>query len=102
MSEAKLVDPGLVFSTSSSSSSDKNTTAATRSEYKFTIKATSGVAVWVWLDYPAGLVGRFDDNAFVLWKGEEKEIGFRIIEGEAKIGWEGKTTVRSLWDNYLP
>lgn len=100
LSEAKLVDPGLVISSSSPLSSSNNVNA---NQYKFTVKATKGVAVWVWLDYPAapGLVGRFDDNAFLLRKGEEKEIGFRIIEGgKGKI--EDEVTVRSLWDNYLP
>lgn len=65
--------------------------------------------MWVWLDYPAGLLGRFDDNAFLLRKGEEKEIWFRLIddeEGRGKRGevgwWQKKVTVRSLWDNYLP
>lgn len=95
LSEAKLVDPGLVLSSNSSSSSNAN-------QYKFTITATRGVAVWVWLDYPAapGLVGRFEDNAFFLLKGKEKEIGFKTIEGVGKI--EDEITVRSLWDNYLP
>lgn len=121
LSEAKLVDPGLLLSSSSSfsfsfssffSSSPSNDNA---NEYKFTVTATTGVAVWVWLDYPAGLVGRFDDNAFLLRKGEEKEIWFRLIiddddddeeggrEGGKKVGgWQKKVTVRSLWDNYLP
>ena len=100
LSEAKLVDPGLVLSPSSSSSSSSNNINA--NQYKFTITATRGVAVWVWLDYPAapGLMGRFEDNAFLLLKGKEKEIGFKIIEGEGKI--EDEVTVRSLWDNYLP
>lgn len=84
LSEAKLVDPGLVLSSNSSPSSPTSTKNINANQYKFTVKATKGVAVWVWLDYPAagpGLVGRFDDNAFLLRKGEEKEIGFRIIEG---------------------
>lgn len=104
LSEAKLVDPGLVLSSSSSSPSCNDNAH----QYKFTVTATTGVAVWVWLDYPAGLVGRFDDNAFLLQKGEEKEIGFKFIDDEegeegGKLGgWQKKVTVRSLWDNYLP
>lgn len=106
LSEAKLVDPGLVLS---SSSNDDNTTTTTSSstsakdQYKFTIKATTGFAVWVWLEYPAapGLVGRFDDNAFLLRKGEEKEVVFRTVSG-GEGGWEDEVTVRSLWDNYVP
>lgn len=111
LSEAKLVDPGLVLSSSASSSSsnDDNTTTTTSSstsakdQYKFTIKATTGFAVWVWLEYPAapGLVGRFDDNAFLLRKGEEKEVVFRTVSG-GEGGWEDEVTVRSLWDNYVP
>lgn len=115
LSEAKLVDPGLVLSFSSFSSFLSSFLSSSPSndnanQYKFTVTATTGVAVWVWLDYPAGLVGRFDDNAFLLRKGEEKELWFRITddeegggEGGKKVeGWQKKVTVRSLWDNYLP
>lgn len=109
LSEAKLVDPGLVLSFSSFSSfspffsflssSPSNDNA---NQYKFTVTATTGVAVWVWLDYPAGMVGRFNDNAFLLRKGEEKEIRFRLIDDdEGGGGWQKKVTVRSLWDNYI-
>lgn len=103
LSEAKLVDPGLVLSSSSSSPSNDNA-----DQYKFKTTATTGVAVWVWLDYPAGLIGRFDDNAFFLRKGEEKDIGFKFHDDEegeerGKVwGWQKEVTVRSLWDNYLP
>lgn len=102
LSEAKLVDPGLVLSSSSSFSSCSSSNNINANQYKCTVTATTGVAVWVWLDYPAapGLVGRFEDNAFFLLKGKEKEIGFKTIEGEGKI--EDEITVRSLWDNYLP
>lgn len=100
LSEAKLVDPGLVLSSTSSSTNDH------ADQYKFTVTATKGVAVWVWLDYPAGLVGRFDDNAFLLRKGEEKIIGFKFVDDEKERGkdggWQNKVTVRSLWDNNLP
>lgn len=100
LSEAKLVDPGLVLSSSSSSPSNDSA-----DQYKFKITATTGVAVWVWLDYPAGLIGRFDENAFFLRKGEEKDIEFKFHDDEegGKVWrWQKKVTVRSLWDNYLP
>lgn len=100
LSEAKLVDPGLVLSSSSSSPCNDNA-----DQYKFKITATTGVAVWVWLDYPAGLIGRFDENAFFLRKGEEKDIEFKFHDDEegGKVWrWQKKVMVRSLWDNYLP
>lgn len=124
LSEAKLVDPGLVLSFSSPFSSISSISSFSSffssffssspsyedaNQYKFTVTATTGIAVWVWLDYPAGLLGRFDDNAFLLRKGEEKEIRFRLIDDEEGGGkgrevgwWQKKVTVRSLWDNYLP
>jgi len=49
LKDAQLVDPGLQLIYSNST---KN----------FTVTATTGVAAWVWLDYPAGAVVAFDSN----------------------------------------
>ncbi|KAL2861702.1 glycoside hydrolase superfamily [Aspergillus pseudodeflectus] len=64
----------------------------------FTVEAKSGVSLYTWLDYPAGLVGYFDENAFVLIPGQRKEIEF-VRQVDGKDGeWQRKVTVRSLWD----
>jgi beta-mannosidase len=64
----------------------------------FTVEAKSGVSLYTWLDYPAGLVGYFDENAFVLIPGQRKEIEF-VTQVDGKDGeWQRKVTVRSLWD----
>ncbi|ORY15621.1 glycoside hydrolase superfamily [Clohesyomyces aquaticus] len=88
LSNAKLVDPGLVLSHSNSNSSGF-----------FTVKATKGVAAWVWLDYPAGAVLNFDANAFWLMPGEEKQVRYKVKSDTTGGNWTDGATVRSLWDN---
>ncbi|PVI08499.1 glycoside hydrolase family 2 protein [Periconia macrospinosa] len=100
LSSAELVDPGLELTYSNDSG-------------KFTVKATKGVAAWVWLDYPGsassasasaveGTVVSFEANAFWLVQGEEREVGYNVKKGgEVDSEWVRGVTVRSLWDNYV-
>lgn len=64
---------------------------------KFTDEAKSGVAIYTWLDYPAGVVGHFEDNSLVLVPGKKREIGF-AQDGSTRGDWVGGVTVKSLWD----
>jgi len=80
LSEAKLVDPGLTLKYNNASE-------------KFVVEATTGVAAWVWLDWP-GVNGHFEANGFWLGKGEVKEVGF--VGG---LSDPGIVTVSSLFDN---
>lgn len=64
----------------------------------FTVEAKSGVSLYTWLDYPAGLVGYFDHNAFVLKPGQKKEIRFIVQEDHSDGGWQREVSVRSIWD----
>lgn len=64
----------------------------------FTVESKSGVSLYTWLDYPAGLVGYFDHNAFVLAPGQKKEIRFIVQEDHSDGEWQREVTVRSLWD----
>ncbi|KAF2472087.1 putative beta-mannosidase [Lindgomyces ingoldianus] len=89
LSNAKLVDPGLELSHSNSTST-------------FTVKATKGVAAWVWLDYPSGAVLNFDANSFWLLTGEEREVGYTVKSDTTGGKWIDGVTVRSLWDNTVP
>ncbi|KAF2145191.1 glycoside hydrolase family 2 protein [Aplosporella prunicola CBS 121167] len=89
LAESKLVDPKLTLSYS-------NTTN------KFVVKATTGVAVWAWLDHPADVVLSFDENAFLLLPGQAKEVGYKIRSGSISDEWIDKVTVRSLWNNTVP
>ncbi|KAF2267100.1 putative beta-mannosidase [Lojkania enalia] len=89
LSKAKLVNPGLQLTHSHVTS-------------KFTVVATTGVAAWVWLDYPAGVVLNFDSNAFWLLPGEEREIGYRVKSDTTDGKWVDDVVVRSLYDNMLP
>ncbi|KAF7587182.1 hypothetical protein BBP40_007645 [Aspergillus hancockii] len=65
---------------------------------KFTVEAKSGVSLYTWLDYPAGVVGYFDKNAFVLLPGQKKEIGFSVQEDSTHGKWVEGVTVQSLWN----
>lgn len=65
---------------------------------KFTVEAKSAVSLYTWLDYPAGVVGYFEDNSFVLVPGQKREIGF-IVQDDKTVGnWARHVSVSSLWD----
>lgn len=64
----------------------------------FTVEAKSGVSLYTWLDYPPGLVGYFDHNAFVLTPGQKKEIRFIVQENHSDGEWQREVSVRSIWD----
>ncbi|KAL0265108.1 hypothetical protein SLS55_001067 [Diplodia seriata] len=91
LAEASLVDPKV----SVTHSGDAGTGT-------FIVTAEKGVAAWVWLDYPANAVVFFDDNAFWLLPGENKEVGYTVQKDDTGSAWVDGVTVRSLWDNTLP
>ncbi|KAL4971994.1 glycoside hydrolase superfamily [Aspergillus desertorum] len=82
-----LVDPGLELSY------DAQTGV-------FTVEAKSGMSLYTWLDYPAGLVGYFTENAFLLARGQKKKVHFVVQDGpdDGDWEWQSEVTVRSLWD----
>ncbi|KAL4896133.1 beta-mannosidase A [Aspergillus ambiguus] len=80
-----LVDPHLVL--------HHNANAQT-----FTVEARSGVSLYTWLDYPAGVLGYFEDNGFVLIPGKKREIRFIVQEDRTGGKWAQEVTVQSLWD----
>jgi beta-mannosidase len=82
----KMVDPTLSL----------NYDDATR---KFMVMAESGVAAWIWLDHPAGVVGNFEDNGFWLLPGQKKEVGFKLNSDKTGGKWVKEVMVRSMWDN---
>ena len=86
LSKAKLVDPGLQLSYSTATGN-------------FTVQATSGVAAWVWIDYPAGAVVSFDTNGFWLLPGRAREVGVNVKSDETGGKWVEGVSVRSMWDN---
>ncbi|KAL1998178.1 hypothetical protein VTN02DRAFT_6714 [Thermoascus thermophilus] len=81
----KLVDPRLALSYSPRMG-------------KFTVEARGGVSLYTWLEAPAGTVGYFDDNAFVLLPGQKREVGFTLQTDSTGGKWAEAVTVRSLWD----
>ncbi|KAJ5596322.1 hypothetical protein N7450_002780 [Penicillium hetheringtonii] len=68
----------------------------------FTVEAKNGVSLYTWLDYPAGVVGYFDENHFTLLPGEKKGIKFNVQKDETDGKWVKGVTVRSLWDQTTP
>lgn len=88
LNTAALVDPGLELSFSNST---KN----------FTVTAASGVAAWVWLDYPDGLIGNFDSNAFWLGKNQSREVSFKLKSDTTGGDWVNGVTVQSMWNQTL-
>nr|POE65923.1 beta-mannosidase a [Quercus suber] len=85
---AALVDPGLTL---------------THCPYTrtFSVTAISGVAAWVWLDYPAGAVVNFERNAFWLLPSQTAEIGYVVQRDETHGKWVQGVTVQSLWNQTL-
>lgn len=88
LKDAALVDPGLQLNYSNST---KN----------FTITATSGVAAWVWLDYPSGAVVHFDSNAFWLQPNQSRQVGYTVQSDSTDGKWIEGVTVESLWNQTL-
>ncbi|KAF2664999.1 glycoside hydrolase family 2 protein [Microthyrium microscopicum] len=91
LSSAKIVDPGLKLT-------------HVPKELKFVIKATSGVAAWVWLDYPADVLVTFDNNGFWVSPDLPMIVKYEVHEDNGKIpwGWADNVTVQSIWDFTLP
>lgn len=88
LKDAQLVDSGLTLRYNHSSNT-------------FTVEATKGIAAWVWLDYPGGVVVAFDSNAFWLAKGEKREIGYVVKSDTTGGKWVDGVTVQSLWNQTL-
>jgi beta-mannosidase len=88
LKDAALVDPGLELEYSNHTQN-------------FTVRATKGVAAWVWLEHGPGVLGNFGENAFWLGRGEEREVGFKVKSDETGGRWVEDVTVQSLWNMTL-
>ena len=88
LAEAELVDPAITLSYD-------NTTQ------NFTVEATTGIAVWAWLDNPAGTLLNFDSNGFLLLPGRPREISYTLKSDTTGGQWVDDVTVESLWNNTL-
>ena len=65
---------------------------------KFTVEATKAVSLYTWLTHPAGTLGFFDDNAFVLMPGEKKKVDFHLQVDQTDGKWVDDVTLSSMWD----
>lgn len=89
LSSAALVDPGLEMSYSNETNN-------------FTVTATTGIAAWVWLDYPEGAVVHFDSNGFWLMQNQTRQASYTVQSDSTSGGWMEGVTVESLFNNTLP
>ncbi|KAI2463727.1 glycoside hydrolase family 2 protein [Annulohypoxylon bovei var. microspora] len=94
LASAALVDPGL------SVEHDDGTD-------EFVVRAEKGTSIWTWVSLEEEdadeVIVAFDENGFLLKKGEEKRIGYNVISGSGKkAGWVSRVGVSSIWDNTLP
>jgi beta-mannosidase len=87
LSGTKLVNPRLKL---------------TRLPKRFRVEATKGIAAWVWLDYPEGVLVHFSSNGFWLRPGQPVDISYDVKWDTTAGAWEKKVTVQSLWDLTVP
>lgn len=114
LSKSKFIDPGLKLSYQDSGKSDswlqtkvlKNFDQIRLSgdptyEGSFLVEATTGIAAWVWLDYPSGAIVEFDNNGFWLARGRTREVGYKVVSDTTGGKWKENVTVQSLWNDTL-
>lgn len=66
------------------------------------VEATTGVAAWVWLDYPSGTIIEFEANGFWLARGQTRAVGYKVVSDTTDGKWKDGVTVQSLWNDTLP
>lgn len=88
LAQANLVDPGLCLTYD-------------HARDVFVVEAKTGVAAWVWLDYPAGAVVEVEENGFWLGRGGRKEVEYLVRSDGTGGKWRDGVEVRSVWDNTL-
>ena len=88
LAEAELMDPGISLTYSNETEN-------------FTVEATSAIAIWTWLDYPAGVLLNFDANGFLLLLGQPREVSYTLKSDTTNGSWVNKVTVESLWNDTL-
>lgn len=87
LANAALVDPGL-------------SVRYDRAADEFVVAASKGMSIWTWLQLSLdddAVVANFVDNAFLLRRDEQRRVGYKVLSG-ASEGWQGRVTVRSMWD----
>ncbi|KAI1440502.1 glycoside hydrolase family 2 protein [Annulohypoxylon stygium] len=94
LSSASLVDPGLTIEHDASTE-------------EFVIRAEKGTSIWTWVnleeDDADEVIVTFEENGFLLKKGEEKRIKHNVLKDSGKkVGWETRVGASSIWDNTLP
>ncbi|KAB5545732.1 glycoside hydrolase family 2 protein [Coniochaeta sp. 2T2.1] len=91
LSKAAVVDPGL-------------SVRYDRAADEFVVTASKGTSIWTWLQLSLdddAVVANFLDNAFLLRKGERKRVNYKVLSGGSE-GWQGRVSVRSVWDFTQP
>ncbi|KAK3338667.1 glycoside hydrolase family 2 protein [Lasiosphaeria hispida] len=89
LASAALVDPGV-------------TVVYDNAHEVFVVTATKGVSMWTWLSAAVedDVVINFEDNGFMMLKGEVRRLRFSGLK-PGRDGWQGRVSVRSIWDQTL-
>jgi beta-mannosidase len=58
------------------------------------------VSLYAWLDYPASVVGYFDDNSFTLLPGET-DSSITVQKDETGGHWVEGVTIQIIWDQEI-
>ncbi|KAI0010761.1 glycoside hydrolase family 2 protein [Xylariaceae sp. FL0662B] len=94
LASAALVDPGLIIDYENGTN-------------EFVVRAEKGTSIWTWVSLEESdadeVIIAFDDNGFLLKRGEEKRVCYSVIKDSGERGgWENRVGVGSIWDNTLP
>jgi len=89
LASAALVDPGV-------------TLVWDEVHELFVVTATKGVSMWTWLSAAVvdDVIVNFEDNGFMLLKGEVRRLGYELLK-PGRDGWRERVTVRSIWNQTL-
>ncbi|KAI1375405.1 glycoside hydrolase family 2 protein [Hypoxylon crocopeplum] len=94
LASAALIDPGLIVEYDDSTD-------------EFVVRAEMGTSIWTWVsldeDISDEVIIVFDDNGFLLRKGEERRVKYSVLKNDRlEAGWENMVGVSSIWHNTLP
>ncbi|KAI0888049.1 glycoside hydrolase family 2 protein [Annulohypoxylon maeteangense] len=94
LASAALVDPGLTVEHDGSAD-------------EFMVRAEKGTSIWTWVsldgDDADDVIVAFEENGFLLKKGEEKRIKRNVMKDSGeRVEWESRVSAKSIWENTLP
>ncbi|KAI1453191.1 glycoside hydrolase family 2 protein [Annulohypoxylon moriforme] len=94
LASAALVDPGLTVEHDDESD-------------EFVVRAENGTSIWTWVslggDDADEVIVTFEENGFLLKKGEEKRLKHSVLKDSGKkVEWQARVSANSIWENTIP